>query len=212
MGSRIMHLIIANRIAETLSLEDRVPFLIGSLAPDAVATKNESHFFKGDLKDFTRHVDFKGFLQKYREHAGNPYVLGYAAHLIADDMWMKGFNLAWLKNRMEADPGLYAQYHRDFRSLNGKLLEHYGYRDELRARLRYLPSIMDLEEVTAKDVDAFIPDVLGDMEYGAADLDEKLNVFTLIQIIGYIETSVEAGVMQLRPLLTTNCLQMRDSS
>ena len=38
MGSRIMHLIIANRIAECLSIEDRTPFLLGSIAPDAVIT------------------------------------------------------------------------------------------------------------------------------------------------------------------------------
>lgn len=40
MGSKIMHLVIANRIAECLSIEDRTSFLLGSIAPDAVSPKN----------------------------------------------------------------------------------------------------------------------------------------------------------------------------
>lgn len=51
MGSRIMHMIIANRIAESSPIKDRTLFLFGSLAPDAVSNKNESHFFKGDVRD-----------------------------------------------------------------------------------------------------------------------------------------------------------------
>lgn len=41
MGSRIMHLIIGQQIAEKLNVEDRTSFLLGSIAPDAVQTKDE---------------------------------------------------------------------------------------------------------------------------------------------------------------------------
>lgn len=44
MGSRIMHLIVANRIADSLSIVDKTPFLLGNIAPDAVTTKDSSHF------------------------------------------------------------------------------------------------------------------------------------------------------------------------
>jgi hypothetical protein len=47
VGSRIMHVIIANKIANRLSIEDRTHFLLGSIAPDAVTTKNESHRSRG---------------------------------------------------------------------------------------------------------------------------------------------------------------------
>lgn len=55
-----MHLVIANRIAECLSLEDRTPFLLGGIAPDAVSPKDLSHFFIGDVKDYSRTIDYNG--------------------------------------------------------------------------------------------------------------------------------------------------------
>ncbi|WP_152393279.1 zinc dependent phospholipase C family protein [Paenibacillus guangzhouensis] len=202
MGSRIMHLIIANKIADCLSIEDRTPFLLGSVAPDAVRSKDASHFFKGEIQDYTRHVDYHGFLHKYRANAESLYVLGYFTHLIADDIWLKGFNLPWLRNRMEADKELYHLYHNDFRLLNGKLLEYYDVRDELIEKLRYFPAIIDLQEVSSKEVKDFIPYVLGDMAYEKdIVMNEKLNVFTFVQIIGYIDTSVEIGLLHLEPIL-----------
>ncbi|MGG3307825.1 zinc dependent phospholipase C family protein [Paenibacillus lautus] len=198
MGSRIMHLIIANRIADCLLIEDKTLFLYGSIAPDAVSSKDSSHFFAGEVQDYSRNVDYKGFLHKYRSRVEDLYMLGYFTHLIADDIWLKGFNLPWLRNRMEADEGLYKQYHNDFRLLNGKLLEHYGYTDELRRRLNYIPTIPDLEEVKSKDIERLVPYVLDDMDYDKEILNENLNVFTFNQIIGYLETSVDMGILNIR--------------
>lgn len=198
MGSRIMHVIIANRIAERLSIEDRTPFLLGSIAPDAVSTKNESHFFKGNLLDYSRSIDYKGFLHKYSTQVDSHYILGYFTHLIADDIWLKGFNLPWLRNRMEANKELYGLYHNDFQLLNGKLLEYYGFTDELRKMLKCFPTILDLQEVKSKEVEEFIPYVLGDMEYDKEVINQKLNVFTFDQIVGYIETSVDMGLLNIK--------------
>lgn len=198
MGSRIMHLIIANKIAARLTIEDRTPFLLGSIAPDAVATKNESHFFIGEHQDYSRSVDYKGFLNKYSSQAESLYILGYYTHLIADEIWLKGFYLPWLRNRMDADKEIHGLYHNDFRLLNGKLLEHYGLRDELRKTLYYIPTINDLQEVKSKDVEEFVPVVLEDMEYEKEVVDQKLNVFMFAQIVGYIETSVDTGLLNLK--------------
>ncbi|PFA69170.1 hydrolase [Bacillus sp. AFS015802] len=205
MGSRIMHLIIGNKIADSLSIEDKTTFLLGSIAPDAVSSfeeKNVSHFFIGEVKDYSRSVDYKGFLNKYnsREENTNPYILGYYTHLIADDIFLRGFNLSWLRNRMEADEGLYKLYHNDFRLLNGKLLEYYGFTDELRKQLSYFPAILDLEEVKSKDVKKFVSFALGDMEYDKKVINEQLNVFTFNQIIGYIETSVDLGLLKTKQI------------
>lgn len=202
MGSRIMHLVIANRIAECLSIEDRTSFLFGSIAPDAVSPKDLSHFFAGEVQDYTRYIDYNGFLHKYSSQAESHYILGYFTHLIADDIWLKGFNLPWLKNRMEANKEIINLYHNDFRLLNGKLLEFYDYKDEFKRMLSYLPTIFDLQEVKTKDVEEFIPFVLGDMEYEKEVINEKLNVFTFDQIVGYIETSVDLGILHIKPILT----------
>lgn len=209
MGSRIMHLIIGNKIADFLSIEDKKSFLLGSVAPDAVFSyeeKNLSHFFIGDVQDYSRSVNYSGFLHKYSselENKNHHYIMGYYTHLIADDIWLRGFYLSWLKNRMDADEGIYKLYHNDFRLLNGKLLEYYGFTDELRKILRsHFPSIVDLEEVNSKEVEKFVPYVLGDMEYDKAALNDKLNVFTFNQIVGYIETSVNLGLLNIKPVFS----------
>ena len=206
MGSRIMHSIIGHKIAEALSIEDKTSFLAGSIAPDAVFSyeeKNVSHFFIGNVQDYTRRADYDEFLHKYIPQIKNKndYILGYFAHLIADDIWLRGFNLSWLQNRMDADEGLYKLYHNDFRLLNGKLLEHYGFTNELRKTFSQFPEIFDLDEVKSKEVENYIPFVLSDMEYDKEVLNEKLNVFMFNQILGYIETSVDLGILKIKPLL-----------
>lgn len=196
-----MHLIIGYKIAERLNITDRASFLLGSVAPDAVQTKDESHFFKGEHSNYSRYIDYHGFLDKYKSQSDSFYVLGYFAHLIADDQWLKGFLMPWLKNRMEADTELYSLYHNDFRLLNGKLLEHYGFTDDLREAIYDSTSVIDLEEVKSNDVKEFVPYVLGDMDYDKQVIDEPLNVFNFIQIEGYIETSVNLGIMHLQQII-----------
>ncbi|SES01249.1 hypothetical protein SAMN04487944_11513 [Gracilibacillus ureilyticus] len=207
MGSRIMHLIVGMRVADSLAIEKKAPFLLGNIAPDAVFSpedKTASHFYAGEIKDFTRYIDHEGFLKKYRTEAinKNQYVLGYYSHLITDNIWLKGFNLPWLRNRMEADEALYQLYHQDFRLLNGKLLEYYLFTDELRKTLSDSPEIIDLDEVKSADVVQFLPYVLGDMEYDPKNLDEELKVFTFNQIVGYIETAVEVTLWKMEELLS----------
>ncbi|MGD6962254.1 hydrolase [Fictibacillus phosphorivorans] len=204
MGSRIMHSIIGFKIADALSIEDKTSFLLGSIAPDAVFShedKNLSHFFVGNVQDYSRSIDYKGFLRKYSSVVESHYIRGYFSHLIADDIWLKGFYLSWLKNRMDADEGLYKLYHNDFRLLNGKLLEHYGFTDELRRALSNIPEIIDLQEVKSHNVEEFIPYVISDMEYDNEVINENLNVFTFDQIVGYIETSVDKALLNLKEVL-----------
>jgi hypothetical protein len=201
MGSRIMHLIIGNRIAERLNIEDRTSFLLGSIAPDAVPTKDESHFFRGEHHNYTRHIDYSEFLAKYKSHSDNLYVLGYFTHLIADDQWLKGFYMPWLKERMEADEGVLALYHNDFRLLNGKLLEHYGCTVEMRKAINDSSAVIDLQEVKSSNVAELVSDVLADMDYEKDVIDEPLKVFSFVQIKGYIETSVNIGIMNLKHII-----------
>lgn len=45
MGSRIMHVIIANGIAEKLCIQDKTSFLLGGVAPDTVHSAEEKRYF-----------------------------------------------------------------------------------------------------------------------------------------------------------------------
>lgn len=201
MGSRIMHLIIGHLIAEKLNIKDRTSFLLGSIAPDAVQTKDDSHFFKGEHHNYTRYIDYHGFLDKYKSYSDNYYVLGYFTHLIADDQWLKGFYMPWLRNRMEADADVHSLYHNDFRLLNGKLLNHYGCTDEMRKSICVKAAVIDLQEVKSREVVDFIPHVLGDMNYDDEVIDAPLKVFQFIQIKGYMETAVNIGIMHLQHVI-----------
>ncbi|MFD2042957.1 hydrolase [Ornithinibacillus salinisoli] len=198
MGSRIMHLIIANEIADRLSIGNKQAFLIGGIAPDAVSPKDLSHFFEGDHEEFTRKIAYEKFYQKYPSK--DEYILGYYTHLIADDMWLKGFFIPWLKNRMENEESIFEKYHGDFRLLNSKLLHHYQLDVQLLDGMEHI-DLIDLEEVKASDVKEFVPYVKEDMNYSMEDLEAKLQVFTFEQIRGYVETSVEKSLLKLKEIM-----------
>ncbi|WP_427136951.1 hypothetical protein [Psychrobacillus psychrodurans] len=101
---------------------------------------------------------------------------------------------------MEENNEILHLYHNDFRLLNGKLLEYYGLKNNLSRRLSKFPTILDLEEVKSEEVKNFLPFLLNEMEYDKEVLNEKLDVFTFNQIIGYIETSVNMGLLNIKLL------------
>ncbi len=193
-----MHVIITDRISEKIEVADRTAFLLGGIAPDAVSSKDFSHFFSGNVADYSRTIDYHAFWQKYYTLEAVDYVCGYFTHLVADDIWLTGFYLPWLKNRLENDPSMFTKYHNDFRLLNRMLLAHYQLSPQLldTTKEKILP---DLEEVKAADVRSFIPYLYSDMEDQQTDTN-KLDAFTFEQIIGYIETSIDKGVQQLQLL------------
>ncbi len=201
-----MHAIISQKIANHLAILDRPSFLVGGIAADATSNKDASHFYTGDAQDFSRTVDYSGFIEKYRKQADDPYILGYYAHLIADDIWLKGFYLPWLKNRMESNAEVAALYHQDFSLLNAKLVVHYGIKDELIFGLTESVDIIEIDEVKGSDVTAFITYALADLEFDDADIDEKLQVFTFEQIIRYIETTVDVAIGKIRLLPEVNSI------
>ncbi|AKR09157.1 zinc dependent phospholipase C family protein [Bacillus thuringiensis] len=203
MGSRIMHVIIANGIAEKLSIQDKTSFLLGGVAPDAVHSAEEkgtSHFYAGTTKNYTRRIDFNSFFQKYKVHMDSPFLLGYYTHLIADDNWLSGFFLPWLKNRIENDETIAPLYYNDFKLLNAKLLHHYDQEQQLFSILNQEAHIVDIEEVSKENVLAFRKYLFEDMLYPEQHLHEALQVFTFNQIVGYIETAIEKGAFFITQL------------
>ncbi|NLP52832.1 zinc dependent phospholipase C family protein [Bacillus sp. RO1] len=196
MGSRLMHTIIADEISLRIGVADPSSFILGAVAPDAVAPKDFSHFYVGNPNDYTRSIDYQAFLHKYNTYKDNPYILGYYTHLIADDIWLKGFFLPWLKNRLENDPTLLERYHNDFKLLNFKLMSHYQTNHDLLKGISGAAQPVELEEVSITQVSSFIPYVEQDMML--KQTSEPLQVFTMEMIIGYIETSIDKGVQLIK--------------
>ena len=194
MGSRLMHLIIANKVANELKIDNKTEFLLGGIAADATSDKETSHFYVGKNEEYTRKIDYEKFRLKYENQQTNPYILGYYAHLIADEFWLSGFYLPWLKNRIESNPIILNLYHQDFHILNAKLIEHYGYKDELINLLGQPSNLIEIEEIKTDNLFKLSKYVLEDMNYELSALTTDLNVFTFEQIIGYIETSVEKSL------------------
>lgn len=199
MGSRIMHAIIAYKVAEALNIQDQATFIIGGIAADAaIMTKDASHFYSGELQRFTRKINYEAFYKKYKNEVSKNYINGYYVHLIADDLWLQGFFIPWLKSRLEAKPELLNAYHNDFKILNAQLVEHYHLNEKLSALLKEPFEICYLQEVSNEEVTAFIPSILSDLQYDTVILKMPLTVFTMEQIVGYIETSIEKSILLLK--------------
>jgi len=194
MGSRVMHAIIALKVAEALQIENKTEFLLGGIAADATSDKEASHFYTGSHEDYTRAIDYELFWEKYKARVDRNYILGYYAHLIADDLWLSGFYLPWLKNRMEADPELQTLYHQDFRLLNGKLAHHYDVKEVLMNTFEQQVELLDLDEVKGINTLKLAQYVIEDFNEMEQSLEQPLHVFTLNQIVGYIETSIQKSV------------------
>lgn len=193
-----MHAIIAKKVADALHITNKSAFILGGIAADATQNKEMSHFYTGSHENYTRSVDYEAFIEKYNEYAQEDYILGYYTHLIADWYWLQGFYLPWLKNRIEANAEMLHLYHQDFRLLNTKLIHYYQFKDELIEYLTNDTPLIALDEVHPNDVFQFSRYAIEDMHDNTSNLDTPLTVFTLEQIVGYIETSVEKSIYMIQ--------------
>ena len=195
-----MHLIVGNEVSKRLSIKNRNLFLLGSIAADATNDKLSTHFYVGDLELFTRHIDYEAFIEKYKDIQDNDFILGYYSHLITDEFWMSGFYVPWLRNRIEKTSDIQSLYYKDFYLLNSKLLDYYKIQEEVED-IFDIPEKIDLvEEVLDENLNKFLEYIRDDLNYTREELQEPLKVFTIPQIIGYLETSIEKSIYKINQL------------
>ena len=135
MASSVIHMCVANEINKKLKRNnDQV--LIGSIAPDIAKhlgrTKKESHFLTepGDIPNMEL------FLEKYKKHMKDDFVLGYYIHLYTDYLWFKYFfkdfassNQLYLLDGTVAvvsQEQLKEYFYNDYTTLNKVLIEDYN--------------------------------------------------------------------------------------
>ena len=90
MASSIIHWAVANEVNKILK-KDREKLLIGSIAPDLSKIvgddRKKSHFIFDN--SIIPNIDM--FVNKYKRHFDDSFVLGYFIHLYTDYLWVKYF-------------------------------------------------------------------------------------------------------------------------
>jgi len=163
MASRIMHLVVAKQVSEALDL-DTIRFAYGNLLPDAneraPGKKAISHYTRPDANfESTEILDYEQFYQKYQDKMDDHVYLGYYAHLITDEIWLKDIFTKYMvvdKDTMATDK--FDSYYSDYGKLNRLLIDEY----KLDHNIDYLS--YELDEVSDKIVHEMILGVKEDFE------------------------------------------------
>lgn len=194
MGSRIMHLVIGKRVSEELNMIDINDFLLGSVAIDWVFDKEASHYYSGVTAAFTRHIDFERFYNEYH-HLRTKFVLGCYTHLIADDMWLQGMYLPWLRYMIKTNEEDQGRYHQDFMKLNCMLIRHYGYEGLLDTLTPHAEGTEEINTMSFGSFDKMINQLKLDV---STSPQGELEIFRFHQIVAHIETAVHKIVTILK--------------
>lgn len=201
MGSRIMHVLIAYATGRRLEVDDLPRFLLGGIAPDAhhvmQEPKDASHFLRWDEALQRKYVDVERFAEKYADSAGDDYYRGYLTHLIADDVWLTTvFERHVLFASKEERERILPAYYADFRTLNGLLIERCGTQDAL-VELLQAGNGPEIDEVAFAAVLRLKDEVRQDYAYVPEDLETPLQLFSLEEIVEYLEASIDRAVARL---------------
>ncbi len=208
MASRMMHLIIGEKVFRKLKLQDESLFLLGSVAPDAVfdrELKDRSHFYEGSSSDNgVTSVNYEAFISKYRHKMRNVFMLGYLTHLVSDDVWLQLiYYKNRLKERLEEEPGLLERWHNDFRNLNGKLVRWYNcdHIKEKIAKTAVAAVTVEAEEIRPDDLEAFRVEAVNDFTFRPEDVRQPLHVYDFDEIVQYIDVAVRESADVCRSIL-----------
>ena len=131
MAQRTVHYVFGLRLAEACGIADVPRFLLGSLLPDAIGSKDErdvTHYvFRG--ADGTRYYQFDHFHRDFADRMHAPLYLGYYMHLVEDNFYRAfchdDYQLYFIRD--EAVRAL----HRDYHLLNPWLVRRYALENRL---------------------------------------------------------------------------------
>jgi hypothetical protein len=189
VGSRLMHLLVADYVCRELNITERPAILLGSIAPDAANPKRASHF-KGERHPYADNppLDFGRFVAKYRDCFPHPFFVGYLTHLVMDDVWTMKTDFSGFEKRIQQDPTLYTRYHHDLWLCNAKLLQRYNM-DGVEEALRKADNVPAMEEVDKQAVLDYKREALADFQYPPENVDSPLQVFSFEEMVQYVERS-----------------------
>ncbi len=114
MPGYVIHMAVAARVIEEKGISEssfKDAFLLGNIIPDAMArtAKKESHFWDDDtFCNLNRIPNVDDFLEKYGNRLDEPFILGYYAHLLLDNLFVKEYwkeNFTLLDKDMQQENG-----------------------------------------------------------------------------------------------------------
>ena len=92
MASSIIHLAIAKKVLENITVDNEKDYYLGSIAPDISKQighdKEEAHFQKNSKKEIP---NLNLFIKRYPFFKYNSFDLGYFIHLYTDKLWHEEF-------------------------------------------------------------------------------------------------------------------------
>lgn len=200
MGSRIMHFIIGKRVSELIEVSAIDAFLLGCVAIDWVIDKEKSHYYSGVTSEYTRHIDYELFY-KDNYNKSSDFSLGCYVHLIADDLWLQGMYLPWLRYMIKSDESKQEEYHKDFMRLNSILINKYDYAQALNDLNVENIGVGTIKDIDFRDFKKLKNQLLLDV---SVESHGNLEVFKEEQIVAHIETCVEKIVSLVNKKRTFN--------
>lgn len=207
MASALIHLAVAKKVLESISVENEKHFYLGSIAPDIAkmigSTRNISHFIL-DSED-TDTPNIGRFLKKYKKYLNNSYELGYYVHLLTDVLWFDEFLPNFVVDgclvskkgeflHFDADELLEILYD-DYSNLNPQVIEYYNLDLSLFYEKFTFPK-SHIEEVDEKYFQDVI-DVLG--TYCTKECNSNF-VLQLEKVIHFIEYATVYCLDELKKL------------
>ncbi len=132
MPSRMIHYLIAEKVAEQVKIENRNRFRLGSLCPDMSyrgdGSKHRTHFFEfhGDKKG----GNWLTFVSRYEEELKQDELyLGVLCHLITDMVWYHEIMETQIRSKVKSTEErqvMYQKGYADFHRLNYILRNEFG--------------------------------------------------------------------------------------
>ena len=198
MPSRMIHYLVAEKVAEKLPIRDRNRFKIGSLCPDMASRENGSkhvtHFqeIAGEIKG----ANWAGFAEKHGEDMRrDDLYLGVFCHILTDAIWfhdiMEPQVRSHAKSYEEREAG-YRQGYFDFHRLNYILPRVYRLKYELEEDRNIV-----LEGIQPELYDMVFDGMYQDFFEEPEASPEELTIYPYEMAIACIERCIDACVKKL---------------
>ncbi len=206
MASRIMHLLVAHRVAEELDLPDLPRMLVGSLVPDGwrdPEQRDRTHFKASRYRWSDSPVyQYGHFIVKYRERLADSFFIGYLTHLVADDVWRLALHFSGIQAQARSGSQAYIETLRhDYYVSNAQLLATQDLSD-VRQALEAASWSDHPDEVDRDAIEEVRQDALNDFEYPPTNVDAPLALLTLDLIESAVERAAIRSIDVVYPLIT----------